>query len=54
MSNEIIDSLWEDYDFPYDARLFLKAFNVDEADTEDTLCDVCSTNGSSPDVFIDI
>jgi len=54
VSNEVIDSLWENYGFPYDARLFLKAFNVDEADTEDTLCDVCSTNWSNPDLFIDI
>ncbi len=54
VSNEIIDSLWENYGLPYDAKLFLGAFNVDKVCTEDALCDVCSANGSSPDVFIDI
>jgi len=54
VSNEIICSLWENYGLPYDAKLFLEAFNVDKVYTEDTLCDVCSTNGSSPDVFIGI
>ena len=37
VSNEIIDNLWERYNLSSDARLFLRAFNVEEAYTEDTL-----------------
>lgn len=54
VSNEIIDNLWERYNLSSDARLFLRAFNVEEAYTEDTLWDVCLTSGFTPDAFMEI
>lgn len=54
VSNEIIDALWNDYDFSYEARLFLKAFNASESDSDDNLSEVCNCNGSNPEAFTDI
>lgn len=53
ISNEILDSLWDDYGFVYDARLFLKTFNPNETDTDETITDKCINNGITPDVIVE-
>jgi len=55
VSNEIIDTLWNNYNLSYDVRLFLKAFNMEDIDVDDeNLSEVCSCNGSSPEVFMEM
>lgn len=51
VSNEIIEALWDDYGFAYDARLFLKTFNPNETDSDETIADKCANNNVDPDII---